>query len=283
MDVGRVLDPLVGPPGPVLERRLRKTADDLADALKSLVARGDRDEPRLSGASLLGAALSAKQAPFSDTEASQESTRDDDGTTMLSAGSERRPKATLQSTTAGAAVTDPEVAGASRVRRALPVALLGAALLVGAALLIDRPDAVEAPPSAAPEVERAPVASSFSLLLESVPAGARVSEKGRVLGVAPLEIAVERKAVLEAPRRFTLTLDGYEPYALSQGDSDANVRARAVLSRGAAAPAPAPAGSPPPPARDVKPRPAQGSRPRPEVKPPTPPPSATAPEIRLSR
>jgi hypothetical protein len=269
------------------DRLLRfQTMDDLVESLRTLVVRGERDESRLSGSSLLGAALSAERAPFSETEASQESTRDD-GTTMLSAGSDPRPKdavkATLQSTMAGAAVSDPELVRPSRVRRAVAVACLGAALLWGSVILVGRQNAVETTPSAVPEADHAPVSESFELLLESVPDGARVTEQGRVLGVTPLEIALERKTVVGGPRRFTLTLPGYEPYTLSQGDSAAAVRAKAVLTEmDVPIMASVPSASSKP-ALDPKPRPVAHPPPPAEMKKPPAPPSATAPEIRLSR
>jgi len=74
-----------------------------------------------------------------------------------------------------------------------------------------------------------PVASTFSLSIDSVPSGANVSEGSILVGRTPLTVFVERAAVAEAPRRFSIERDGFVPYQLEQGSSTDDVSVLAKL------------------------------------------------------
>jgi serine/threonine-protein kinase len=70
---------------------------------------------------------------------------------------------------------------------------------------------------------------SFTLVLESTPTGAEVVEDDNVLGTTPMQLPIDRGTVLKEPRRFVLRYEGYAPYTLLQGNSDAGVRVGAQL------------------------------------------------------
>lgn len=78
------------------------------------------------------------------------------------------------------------------------------------------------PPSAA--------VRSFALGIASVPAGARVSENGAFLGSTPLTLSIARDSVAGHKRRFLLEREGYAPYVVEQGDSEAPVDVSATLA-----------------------------------------------------
>jgi serine/threonine-protein kinase len=71
----------------------------------------------------------------------------------------------------------------------------------------------------------------FTLLLDSVPPGAHVTEGDAGLGNTPLLLPIERTTVAKGARRFTLEMDGYLPYTVYQGDAHEAVRVVAPLVR----------------------------------------------------
>ena len=88
-----------------------------------------------------------------------------------------------------------------------------------------------------------PLPTSFVLQLDSVPTGAKVTENGVVLGVTPLQIAIDRASVANGETRvFQLETSGYTTTAFAQGASDADVAHTVALT--------------PETARTTKPRPA---------------------------
>lgn len=88
------------------------------------------------------------------------------------------------------------------------------------------PVPVPVAPSAVPVPERA---GAFVLTIESKPSRAAVSEAGVTLGVTPLKLSIERRSVVDGPRRFSLRRDGYATYTVEQGDSEQAVRVLAPL------------------------------------------------------
>jgi hypothetical protein len=139
----------------------------------------------------------------------------------------------------------------------------GGALLLGAAIWLSRPrpDPSLQAPSAAPAAP-APTRATFSMLVESSPAGAEVTENGKRFGITPVLIAIDKSSVKAGPRMFVVRRIGYQPYSLLQGPSEENVRIMAALVpdapapvASAATPTPAPtpprAWPPPPPKRDA--------------------------------
>lgn len=78
------------------------------------------------------------------------------------------------------------------------------------------------------------VARSFTLALDSVPAGATVTEDGRALGATPLGVTVERASVADGPRRFVLHKAGYADMTVEQGPSREDTRMVVALARAAA-------------------------------------------------
>jgi serine/threonine-protein kinase len=81
-----------------------------------------------------------------------------------------------------------------------------------------------------------PASDEFALTIESIPSGADVREGDRVLGTTPLLVTIDNDSVRTTPRAFTVSKDGYAPYALAQGASRESVRLVAPLV--AVAPAP---------------------------------------------
>ncbi|MBX3212698.1 MAG: protein kinase [Labilithrix sp.] len=65
--------------------------------------------------------------------------------------------------------------------------------------------------------------TAFVLRLDSTPPGATVLEEGKVLGVTPLDVPIERSSVATGARVFQLKKDGYTTTAFAQGASDADV------------------------------------------------------------
>lgn len=130
----------------------------------------------------------------------------------------------------------------SSSRRSLMIGIAGALLVgvvTGSYVLRSRATPAVVPAATAP--------ARFSLSMESVPSGAQVLDGDRVLGTTPLSIPIDNASVATGPRRFTLRLDGYEPYSVSQGASESSVRVLATL---------APVSKPAP----VEPGPAEPSR-----------------------
>lgn len=85
-------------------------------------------------------------------------------------------------------------------------------------------------PRATPAAVPATAPTRFSLSIESAPSGAQVLDGDRVVGTTPLSVTIDDASVASAPRRFTLRLDGYEPYSMAQGASESNVRVLATLT-----------------------------------------------------
>ncbi|MBN9162530.1 MAG: hypothetical protein BGO98_45785 [Myxococcales bacterium 68-20] len=76
-----------------------------------------------------------------------------------------------------------------------------------------------------------PLPTSFVLQLDSTPTGARVTENGVVLGITPLQIAIERASVANGETRvFQLETSGYTTTAFAQGASDADVAHTVALT-----------------------------------------------------
>ena len=108
------------------------------------------------------------------------------------------------------------------------VALVGGGVTAG--VVATQPGKPGSPSALASQpAPTATVEPAFSLLIESTPSGAEVVEEGVVLGRSPLRLPVVRSSVQGAPRKFVVTADGYVPYTLYQGDSDADVKVSAAL------------------------------------------------------
>jgi serine/threonine-protein kinase len=113
-------------------------------------------------------------------------------------------------------------------------AAIASALALGFVLLrpkaLPDPASVSASVSAQATTAAAPAPSDeFALTIESVPSGADVREGDRVLGTTPLLVTVDNDSVRVTPRAFTVSKDGYAPYALAQGASRESVRLVAPL------------------------------------------------------
>ncbi len=73
---------------------------------------------------------------------------------------------------------------------------------------------------------------SFQLRIVSVPPGARVFDGATDLGPTPLEVSLPRSAVADAPRSYSLRLDGFTPVAAVQRNTLApRAELRVVLER----------------------------------------------------
>ena len=167
----------------------------------------------------------------------------------------------------------------------LAVVGLVAVAAVGAFIFLGKKDPPPAPtpaatqaPSAAPAPEKR--AGSYTLMVESTPAGASVIEDGKAIGTTPLHLSIQNELVKDAPRRLTVQKEGFQPYSIVQGPSDESVRILATLVAAAK--------------EDTKPEPPEprttgGGRPRPGPRP-TPtstaaakPPGPEPPDISLGR
>jgi eukaryotic-like serine/threonine-protein kinase len=163
-------------------------------------------------------------------------------------------------------------------RTPLIVALGAVAVVVALAVLGPQPRA-HAP--SAPPLPAAASTSTFTLSIESTPAGAEVFEGSSKIGVTPLAVKFERTASEAAPRRFTLHKSGFLPYTFAQGASANDVRVLPVL---------VPEVAPPPSARVISRGPAvRPALPRSGVRPAPAPSHEPVPikprefEIRLER
>jgi serine/threonine-protein kinase len=124
------------------------------------------------------------------------------------------------------------------------VALIIVSLLGTAGLVLARwggylghpPARASATPTAAASPALMPAARSFTLVLDSNPPGADVSEGDDVLGATPVQVTIDRASVKDAPRRFVLRHEGYAAYTVLQGDADGVVVITAPLEATAAAP-----------------------------------------------
>ncbi|HSN97508.1 MAG TPA: serine/threonine-protein kinase [Candidatus Nanopelagicales bacterium] len=178
----------------------------------------------------------------------------------------------------------PEPTGSKKGPLLVMVGLVAVAA-VGAFIFLGKKDPPPAPtpaatqaPSAAPAPEKR--AGSYTLMVESTPAGASVIEDGKAIGTTPLHLSIQNELVKDAPRRLTVQKEGFQPYSIVQGPSDESVRILATLVAAAK--------------EDTKPEPPEprttgGGRPRPGPRP-TPtstaaakPPGPEPPDISLGR
>jgi eukaryotic-like serine/threonine-protein kinase len=169
-------------------------------------------------------------------------------------------------------------------RTGIVIGLIALAMMAAGAAAMrfatrDTPATASGPtPSIAPPVvtEPPPVVRSFTLLIDSKPAGADVLDGEDVIGTTPMQVTIERASVRNAPRRFVLRLDGYAPYTVLQGDAESTVQIAAPLA--ALAPTASAATSAPP--RGTAPRWTAPTAPRPVLAPSHPP---QEPDIKLQR
>ncbi|EYF02898.1 serine/threonine protein kinase [Chondromyces apiculatus] len=116
----------------------------------------------------------------------------------------------------------------------LVAAALVVAAAIGAFLLVGKKEEPQSgtpgptpPVTATTAPDKRP--ASFTLMVESTPAGASVMEDGKVLGTTPLQLSVQNDQARETPRRLTVQKDGFQPYSVVQGPSDESVRIVATL------------------------------------------------------
>ncbi|HET9929336.1 MAG TPA: PEGA domain-containing protein, partial [Polyangiaceae bacterium] len=163
----------------------------------------------------------------------------------------------------------------------LAVALGGVAATLGLLWQLGKRQTARTAPVSSATVAPAPPRAAV-ISIESNPAGARVTEQGRELGVTPLKLSVPN-ADFERPRTFVLTLAGYRAHVFERAPGpeatyvhvdlvrEAPVEAAPPISTPSAPPAQRPVAGPPSP-RVRAPRPAaQPSKPE------------SAPDIRLVR
>jgi hypothetical protein len=160
--------------------------------------------------------------------------------------------------------------GPRRSRVGAVIAALGAAVLAAWLAFGRTPLQPLDPPPAAPTLTAdahrpAPVASSFAVRIESVPAGADVLEGTTLIGSTPLTVTVT-----QPPRTFTVRKDGFLPYTIVQDASASDTRVVAELSAQTATIA---AIVPPAASSAAAPAP---RKPPPAHKPPGPKPAASA-------
>jgi serine/threonine-protein kinase len=167
------------------------------------------------------------------------------------------------------------------LRYVLPAAA-GLLLVGGFVLLRGRPEpspaaSVEPPVASAP----APGSASFTLVVDSDPAGASVSEGSVRLGSTPFSLTLEL-AEGASPRVFVVEKDGYQPYVVRQGAAHGQVRVMAVLSPKQDGPAAATTPAPEPAVKASLPQPNKPHAPAPK-RPAAPPPARPQSDIRLER
>lgn len=75
--------------------------------------------------------------------------------------------------------------------------------------------------------------SSFTLVVESIPPGATVSEDGRLLGTTPVDVLIEHASVGVAPRQLLVHKSGYSAVRVEQGPSREDARVIVALARAA--------------------------------------------------
>lgn len=167
------------------------------------------------------------------------------------------------------------------LRYVLPAAA-GLLLVAGFVLLRGRPEPLPAA-SVEPPVASAPTAgsTSFTLVVDSDPAGASVSEGSVRLGSTPFSLTLEL-AEGASPRVFVVEKDGYQPYVVRQGAAHGQVRVMAVLSPKQDAPAPVTAPAPEPAVKASLPQPNKPHAPAPK-RPAAPQPTRPQSDIRLER
>src|SRR5207244_3379998 len=113
----------------------------------------------------------------------------------------------------------------------LPVGLLGL-LVFGGFWWRGHKDSTALAPSADTQAPSAPAAnadSSFTLSIDSEPAGATVSEGSVPLGTTPFSLTLSLPEG-SSPRVFVIEKDGYQPYVVRQSSAHGQVRVVAALS-----------------------------------------------------
>ncbi len=119
----------------------------------------------------------------------------------------------------------------------------------------------------APQTAASVPLRQFTVRIESAPSAADVREGDRLLGTTPLELSIDNDAVLQAPRTFLLSKEGFAPYSVVQGASADRVRIVAQLvplatASASAAQAPAPGVSAGGHRGAERPQPSPASRPQ---------------------
>ena len=124
----------------------------------------------------------------------------------------------------------PRATRAILASRVTPIAIGSALLLAAVGFVGVRATHVRGVASSSSSEASKP---TFRLVVESTPPGAEVVEgdvdADVVLGTTPLTLAIDNAVARTQPRKLTLRLAGYQPYALTQGPSDDNVRILATL------------------------------------------------------
>lgn len=124
----------------------------------------------------------------------------------------------------------------SRQYRGLALGLAGLVLL-GATTVwyFARPNTTSTPTGAQSVEVGAPKGPTrFVLRIDSNPSEAQVLEAGRVLGVTPFSIELERTAVQGAPKQFVVRKDGFIEVRLQQEDSPIDVHQNVSLAKASA-------------------------------------------------
>jgi serine/threonine-protein kinase len=114
----------------------------------------------------------------------------------------------------------------------------GVAMMAGGALLIAGAIGAVVWPSASQEegAKTSPTGANptgarrtFTLFIDSSPAGSEVLEGVNTVGRTPMQISIDNESTAKEPRHFTVRRAGYLPYSIVQGPSDDNVRIYATL------------------------------------------------------
>jgi serine/threonine protein kinase len=93
------------------------------------------------------------------------------------------------------------------------------------------PVASATPPATTAAANENKGGGSFMLILESIPSGASVMEDGKEMGKTPLNLSIQNDQVKDQPRHITVQKEGFQPYSIVQGPSDASVRLVATLAQ----------------------------------------------------
>jgi len=179
----------------------------------------------------------------------------------------------------------PSIHAGPNARRRLPLSLAAVAVLLlgGLGVLAMRSGATVDPTPAAPSSSVASPRVTFALTVDSTPSGAEVSEGSATLGLTPLTIVVDNDAARITPRRLTLRHPGHEPYEITQGSSDQDVRIAASLTAATAASATASPSASTAPSAPLTARPQQHRRPPTGPDKPTSAPVQPDLDIRMKR
>ena len=178
-------------------------------------------------------------------------------------------------TNAALASSEPDRSPASRLPLVASLIAIGMAVLV-LTIVVARKGENVAPASSTATAEN----KTFTLILESTPAGATVMEGTLAIGTTPMQLTLDSAALVGKPRTFQLMKDGHQPYSLVQGPSTQAVRVVAALVP-VVAPVPASASATAPPAPSVAIVPTvAGTKPAMSK---APPPMAPTMDIQLKR